>query len=513
MPSPNQKLAESLEVLADLLKEGARILESSSISRTHRDRLKRAGFVTPVIKGWWMATDPAARPGDTTAWTASFWEFCARYFTSRFGREWHLSPEISLLLHADATGIPRQIVVHALRGANNAIDLPFGTSLFDYAIDALPSPQFVVERHGLRALSVSIALVRASPSFFERHPIEAQVALTAVPDASDLLVHLLEGDHTVIAGRIAGALRRIGRGGMADEIAETMSRAGYRVRERDPFVTEGHLPEIRRRTPAIVARLRGLWAAMRDEIVERLPEPSMTRRSPRSYLELVDAVYDRDAYHSLSIEGYRVTTDLIERVRMGEWDPEGNPGDREGRDALAARGYWLAFQRVKGEIEMILRDPGSAGSIVRDGHRAWYRDLFQPAVNAGLLDAADLAGYRTGPIYIQGSRHVPPRPDAVRDAMAAPFDLIEEEEDARVRAVLGHWMLGYVHPFPDGNGRVARFLMNTMLASGGYPWTVIRLEEREAYMTALERASVDQEIGPFAELVVRAVRRAEEEFG
>jgi Fic family protein len=35
--------------------------------------------------------------------------------------------------------------------------------------------------------------------------------------------------------------------------------------------------------------------------------------------------------------------------------------------------------------------------------------------------------------------------------------------------VLGDWLLGYFHPYPDGNGLVARFLLNAMLAPGGYP--------------------------------------------
>jgi len=40
--------------------------------------------------------------------------------------------------------------------------------------------------------------------------------------------------------------------------------------------------------------------------------------------------------------------------------------------------------------------------------------------------------------------------------------------------------------------------MNAMLASGGYPWTVIPVERRTEYMQALEQASVGQDITSFA---------------
>jgi Fic family protein len=50
----------------------------------------------------------------------------------------------------------------------------------------------------------------------------------------------------------------------------------------------------------------------------------------------------------------------------------------------------------------------------------------------------------------------------------------------------------------DGNGRMGRFLMNVMLASGGYPWTVIPVERHTEYKQGLESASVDEEIGPFS---------------
>ena len=70
-----------------------------------------------------------------------------------------------------------------------------------------------------------------------------------------------------------------------------------------------------------------------------------------------------------------------------------------------------------------------------------------------------------------------------------------------MRAVLGHFVFVFIHPYSDGNGRIGRFLMNLMLASGGYSWTVIRVERRREYMAALEKAAVQGEIGDFAKFV------------
>jgi Fic family protein len=67
--------------------------------------------------------------------------------------------------------------------------------------------------------------------------------------------------------------------------------------------------------------------------------------------------------------------------------------------------------------------------------------------------------------------------------------------------VLGHFIFVYIHPYIDGNGRMGRFLMNTMLAAGGYPWIIIPVERRNEYMNALELASVNQDIIPFTKFL------------
>ena len=74
-------------------------------------------------------------------------------------------------------------------------------------------------------------------------------------------------------------------------------------------------------------------------------------RNIDAYLKRVYDAYVTDAYHSLSIEGYRVTPELIRRVRGGMWNPDANALDREQRNAMAARGYWQAFQIVKESVE------------------------------------------------------------------------------------------------------------------------------------------------------------------
>src|SRR5438445_1001868 len=87
------------------------------------------------------------------------------------------------------------------------------------------------------------------------------------------------------------------------------------------------------------------------------------------------------------------------------------------------------------------------------------------------------------------------------------FDMLREETHPAVRVVLGHFLFVYIHPYMDGNGRVGRLLMDTMMASGGYPWTIIPVSDRNAYVNALEKASVGEDIVPFADLLAGLVKK------
>ncbi len=503
MATPSEKLALSLEVLHSLQEKGIAAVRSNNLTRTHRERLCQNGFLQEVIKGWYIPTRPDETTGDSTAWYASFWKFCAAYLQYLKGDDWCLSPEQSLSLHAENWTVPKQLLVRASKARNNVTALPHGTSLLDVR-SALPDNSDTVEKEGLRLFSLSAALIACSSRTYRQNPTDMRTALSMIADSSEVLGTLLEGGHSTIAGRLAGAFRNIGRDRIADDIVNTMKAAGYKIIEEDPFDTPAPIILSTREQSPYVNRIRLMWQAMREQVIERFPASPGIPKDTKAYLKQVEDIYIADAYHSLSIEGYRVSPELIERVRSGSWNPDANESDIEHHNALAARGYWQAYQAVRISIEKVLNG-GNPGTIADDDHRTWYREMFAPSVTAGILQPADLAGYRNDSVYIRKSMHVPPRHPVVIHAMAALFELLREETEASVRVVLGHFVFVYIHPYIDGNGRMGRFLMNSMLASGGYPWTVVPVEKRTPYMAALEEASVNQNIEAFADFLSELV--------
>src|SRR5204863_3828943 len=119
---------------------------------------------------------------------------------------------------------------------------------------------------------VPAALVRAPAEFFTSHPIESQIAAATVRDASPLLVRLLDGGHPIIAGRLAGLLRRLGKPAIAEEIVSGMKAADHDVRVVDPLESERVVAPRARTASPIVARLQTLWATMRDAVLAELPD-------------------------------------------------------------------------------------------------------------------------------------------------------------------------------------------------------------------------------------------------
>jgi hypothetical protein len=235
MAAPSEKLAESLEVLRKLQQDqGGVAVRTSEISRVHKERLLKNGFLNEVAKGWYIVSNPNDQEGESTAWYTSYWQFCSRYLEDKYGDRYCVSAEQSISLHAGNFAVPNQMIIRAENGSNKAIELLFGTSLFIMK-SPLPNVAEVEVVNGIRCLTLASSLIHCTSTMYERNAVNMRTALAQILNSSQVTRLLLNGSHSVIAGRLAGSFRNIGQDRIADEIIKTMKAADYSVKEIDPF--------------------------------------------------------------------------------------------------------------------------------------------------------------------------------------------------------------------------------------------------------------------------------------
>lgn len=126
------------------------------------------------------------------------------------------------------------------------------------------------------------------------------------------------------------------------------------------------------------------------------------------------------------------------------------------------------------------------------------------------IDGQNAGNYRTVPVRISGSTHVPPQPFLLANLMQQYFsrlDQISGKVHPVILAAEAHERLVSIHPFIDGNGRTARLFMNLILLHHGYTLTVLKgeAEHRMAYYRALEDAQVNNNPEAFYSLIADRV--------
>ncbi|OGA09758.1 MAG: hypothetical protein A3D95_14955 [Betaproteobacteria bacterium RIFCSPHIGHO2_12_FULL_69_13] len=508
MPAISRQLASALAVLKEFQDTAPHpsVVPSGVLTAAQREVLIRAGYLSEIMKGWWLAKRPDRYSGESAAWYANFWPFVSRYLEKRFSKNYCLSAEHSLrLLTADQT-VPPQVVVMVNRSTTYTVPLKQNTSILIYG-DAKSFPTDRIQVEGVWVMALPEALTRVSETFVQRNPPTIATALRAV-DRTALTRRLLDGGHSTIAGWVAGGWKTLGLKDNAAELLRLMNLGGYKVTERNPFGDDFQMPTpwVPKRA-AHALRIEALWTSMRGAVIETFGKPPDKASEKSRFLAATRDMFTHDAYNSLSIEGFRVTAELVEKVRMGNWDPRNVPEDMRTRDALAARGYRHAFDAVMRSIAEILDGADPADTVRRD-HQLWYAEMFRPSVEMNLVKLSDLAGYRNSAVIITDARHVPPHHDYVPECMETLFNLIKVEKEPAARAVLGHVFYEYIHPTMDGNGRTGRFLMNALFAAGGYPWVIVPFEQRRRYLDAMGAASEQGDAQPLSILLREQVELA-----
>lgn len=136
-------------------------------------------------------------------------------------------------------------------------------------------------------------------------------------------------------------------------------------------------------------------------------------------------------------------------------------------------------------------------------HRMFYESI-----------ESEYAGkYRDMDVFISGSKYPVAEPGRIQTEMDELFQWIEAERGKLHPVIFAaqlHKRFVFIHPFKDGNGRIARLIMNTALIQDGYLLAVIPPILRHDYIQLLEKAH--REDKPFEEFIAERVIESEKEI-
>ena len=206
-------------------------------------------------------------------------------------------------------------------------------------------------------------------------------------------------------------------------------------------------------------------------------------------------------YHSNAVEGNSLTLGETRSLILHGLTARGKPMrdhlDIEGHDeAIKAMEDAVRRDELLNEVfirnlhEVLLKEPYENDAITPDG---------QP-----IKRRIAIGEYKTQPNNVRtstGEIYYFTPPDQVKPAMGDLIDWYRRQEDEGehpiVIAATFHYRFIRIHPFDDGNGRMARLLMNMILIKHGYTVAVVPVEEREQYIGILEQADKTEDLVEF----------------
>lgn len=126
-------------------------------------------------------------------------------------------------------------------------------------------------------------------------------------------------------------------------------------------------------------------------------------------------------------------------------------------------------------------------------------------------------GFRTYDVMLSGASHVPPGASKVEGEMNDLIEQVGSMTTPLEKAVFSHFHIARIHPFEDGNGRVARVVQNALMMGANYLPVPTRVDQRDAYISTLDRGVVAYNGGDrkrylkeFAQFIVNNLAEAKE---
>ena len=237
------------------------------------------------------------------------------------------------------------------------------------------------------------------------------------------------------------------------------------------------------------------------------------RPLPQTVLGQVEQKLRLDAnYNSNAIEGNTLTLGETRSLILHGLTARGKPI----RDHLDIEGHDSALQA----IEAAVKDNQELNEVfIRNLHRMLLKDPYETEAKTpdGQLvrRTISIGDYKTKPNNVEtstGEMYYFTPPEQVKQAMSDLIDWYRtrerEGEHPIIIAATFHYRFVRIHPFDDGNGRMARLLMNMILIKHGYTVAMIRQDNRVEYLDRLEQADKTEDLTSFINYIAQCCEYA-----
>ncbi|MEW6603080.1 MAG: Fic family protein [Thermoproteota archaeon] len=226
-------------------------------------------------------------------------------------------------------------------------------------------------------------------------------------------------------------------------------------------------------------------------IMEKRNRLVQSRLSTDILRDLEERMQVELVYNSNSIEGVTLSRGETELAIRGM-----TVRGKSITDVLAAQNHPRAIELVK---ELALGNKELSEQDILGIHMA---------IMSGIISTA--GEYRRHDVRIVGAPFTPPPHYQIQEEMKQLVEFINENP-AELRpvelAAHTHYYLAWIHPFDDGNGRMARLLMNMILLRNRYPFAIIKKVDRKKYLDTLDAVSCRGDFEPFLIFMARCVEQ------
>ena len=237
---------------------------------------------------------------------------------------------------------------------------------------------------------------------------------------------------------------------------------------------------------------------LKNELDELRPLP------PEVVAQIAQKIRIELNYHSNAIEGNTLTLGETRNLILHGLTAHGKPM----RDHLDIEGHDDAVKA----IEDAVRKKVLNGVFIRNLHRVLLKEPYE--MNAITSDGnrttrlISIGQYKTAPNNVRtttGEIHYYTPPEQVSSEMSDLIDWYRDQEDHGehpiIVAATFHYQFVRIHPFDDGNGRMARLLMNLILIRNGYTLAIVDAENRSRYIQEIEDVAKTENLSRFIEFI------------